>query len=508
MAEKKVASTKSNLVFNFAGRIWVALTGVLFVPVYIHYLGIEVYGIIGFFIGLQTFLSLLDLGISPTLNREIARLSAFEDKAREMRDLSRTLEILCLAVALTTGVIALSLSPLVANYWLQPEKISPAAISQALMLMSVSFIFQWMINFYTGGLMGLQRQKLFNLLNAVGVTFRAVGAILILAFVSPTIQAFLIWQGFATFLLLLMMAIAYWKSLPAAESKAKFRSDLLRGVWQYAAGMTRISLVALILTQTDKIVLSRLLTLENFGYYTLAATLAGMAVGTITGSVTGVYFPQFSQLAALEDEKSLRTIYHRSAQVMSVFLIPAMTVIGFFSFEILLLWTKNEKIAQNTWLLLTLSAIGWGLHGLMHIPYFMQLANGLTKLAFWQNVVAIILLIPFMIFTTLHYGAIGGVLTWAILNLLYVLVGMQIMHRMLLRGELKKWYLEDTGLPLIATFACALALRFLFPRTISPIYIFVGLSVMSVLVFLSSILATAQIRRMLFSKFSVLLGRA
>lgn len=503
---KKESSTRSNLISNFAGRIWIALTGILFVPVYIHYLGIEVYGIIGFFIGLQTFLSLLDLGISPTLNREIARLSAFGDKNREMRDLSRTLEILCLAVGLVTCVIALALSPLVAKYWLRPEQLSPETITQALMLMSVSFVFQWMINFYTGGLMGLQRQKLYNLLNCIGVTVRAGGAVLILAFVSASVQAFLLWQGFATLLILILMAAAYWKCLPGGESKSKFRSDLLRGVWKYAAGMTRISLVALILTQTDKFILSRLLTLENFGYYTLAATLAGTAIGTITGSVAGVYFPKFSRLVALEDEKSLKTIYHWSCQVMSVFLLPVMVVVAFFSFEILLLWTGNEKIAQNAWLLLTLAAIGTGLHGLMHLPYFMQLANGLTKLAFWQNVVAIVLLIPFMIFTTLRYGAVGGALTWVILNLLYVLVGMQVMNRILLRGELKKWYLEDIGLPLAATVLCALAVRLLIPHIVSPVNIFIVLGGLSILVFLCSILATAQIRRTLFARINVLLG--
>ena len=48
--------------------------GFVFVPVYISYLGIEAYGLIGLFATLQAWLSLLDLGLSPTLNREMARL--------------------------------------------------------------------------------------------------------------------------------------------------------------------------------------------------------------------------------------------------------------------------------------------------------------------------------------------------------------------------------------------------------------------------------------------------
>lgn len=500
-------STKSNLIFNFAGRIVIALTGILFVPVYLHFLGIEVYGVIGFFLGLQAILSLLDLGISPTLTREIARLSAFPDKAQEMRDLSRTLEILCWSVAGAMSLILLAASPLIARYWLRPERLSTETVTQALMLMSISFAFQWTSNFYSGGLIGLQQQKLYNFINSGGVVFRSAGAVVVLAFISNSVQAFLIWQMAATLSLLLTMAIAYWRSLPLAEPRSRFRRDLLASVWVYAAGMTGISLVALILTQTDKIILSRLLSLENFGYYTLATTLAGTAIGTISGSIGVVFFPQFSQLVALGDDGRLRSIYHRSAQVMSVFLIPVMIVTAFFSYEILLLWTRNEKIAENTWLVLSLLAVGTGLNGLMQLPYFMQLANGLTKLAFWLNVGAIILLIPFMIFATIRYGAVGGALTWFILNLIYVLVGMQIMHRLLLKGELWKWYLEDVGLPLTATLLGVLTIKLLIFHIDSPLGNFAALCAISWVALSLAILATAQIRRFLFEWLGILFRR-
>ena len=495
----KANSTRSNLIFNFAGRVVIALTGILFVPFYLHYLGVEVYGIIGFFIGLQAILSLLDLGISPTLTREIARLSAFPDKGQEMRDLSRTLEILCWSAAGAMSLIALAVSPLVARYWLRPEKISLEALLQALMLMSVTFALQWTANFYSGGLTGLQRQKLNNIVNCLGVVLRSAGAVFILAFVSNTVRAFLLWQGFATFLLLLAMATSYWKCLPHGDSRPAFKKALLRGVWTYAAGMTGISLVALILTQTDKIILSRLLTLENFGYYTLAATLAATAVGTISGSIGTAYFPQFSQLAAVGDDRGLRAAYHRSAQVMSALLIPTACTIAFFSYPILLVWTRKEEVAGNAYFLLTLAAIGFGLHGAMNLPFLMQLANGLTKLAFWQNVAAIILLIPFMIYATFHYGAVGGALTWVILNLLNLLVGMQIMHRILLKGELADWYLKDILLPLAATLAIVPPSAYLFPGHVSFLLTAAWTGITWACAILFSVLTSANLREVLLN---------
>src|SRR6202035_4627764 len=52
------------------------------VPVYIHFLGIEAYGLIGFFLSLTAILSLLDLGLGTALNRQFAQYSAQSGNAR------------------------------------------------------------------------------------------------------------------------------------------------------------------------------------------------------------------------------------------------------------------------------------------------------------------------------------------------------------------------------------------------------------------------------------------
>ncbi|MFA6198778.1 MAG: polysaccharide biosynthesis protein, partial [Patescibacteria group bacterium] len=65
-----------NLLAGLANSIWSALVGLAVVPFYLKYLGIEAYGLIGFFVTTQAVLSLLDMGMAPTINREVARCSA------------------------------------------------------------------------------------------------------------------------------------------------------------------------------------------------------------------------------------------------------------------------------------------------------------------------------------------------------------------------------------------------------------------------------------------------
>lgn len=490
--------TKTNIFANFAGKFIAAFLGIIFVPIYLRYLSVEVYGIIGFFTSLQAFLFLLDGGISPTLNREVARLSAFPEKVRELRDLSRTLEILCWAIAFAVCIIALIVSPFAANYWLVSKNIPTETIREALMIMSVTLAFQWSAGFYTGGLYGLQEQKLLNIINIISAVVRSSGAFFVLAYISPTIEAFLFWQLIATALNCFLLGLFFWRKLPKTAEKPRFNSVLLKEVWRYAAGIAGTSVVVLILTQTDKLILSKMLTLEEFGYYSLAITLAGTGIGMVVGSISSVYFPQFSQSVAQDKIDELRELYHRACQVMSFFLIPTVCVLAFFSYEILLIWTGKPEIAGNTYILLTLVAVGTGLNGLMHLPYYAQLAFGITKIGFWQNVIAIIFLIPFMIYATFHYGAVGGALSWVILNFSYTIIGLQIMHRIILQGELKKWYWTDVGLPLLLAVIINTAAFFLLTGessiTSSPIQAAVFITIIFLITLAGSMISIPTVR--------------
>ena len=98
---------KRNLIANFLGQGWTALMGLAFLPLYIKYLGIEAYGLIGLFAVLTAWLSLLDIGMTPTLSREMARFTGGGHTAESIRDLLRSIEIIALGIALViAGSIA------------------------------------------------------------------------------------------------------------------------------------------------------------------------------------------------------------------------------------------------------------------------------------------------------------------------------------------------------------------------------------------------------------------
>src|SRR5579884_3671135 len=147
-----------------------------FIPVYTRLMGMEAYGLVGFSAVLNATFSLLDMGLSPTMNREMARLSAHLERAQEARDTVRTLEWIYWPIGLVIAAVGLAAAPLFTRYWLHTDRLSPVTVQQAVSLMALSIALQWPYSLYEGGLLGLQRQVLLNGISITANTARGVGS--------------------------------------------------------------------------------------------------------------------------------------------------------------------------------------------------------------------------------------------------------------------------------------------------------------------------------------------
>jgi len=464
---KSFSGLKVGLLANFAGTGFAALAQLACIPLYVKFLGVEGYGLIGFYLMLQTLLQVLDLGLSPTVNREMARYSVQPEKAVEARDLVRTLEVGYWLIGLVLGAAVLASAPWLATHWIKSSALPASTITRAIMLMGILAVFQWPVSFYQGALMGLRRQVLYNTLRVVAVTLCNGGAVLVLWRVSATIEAFLLWQVAVSAAQAVLIAVLLWRSLPGADRPPRFNPSIIRGVWRFAAGMSGITLVGLILTQVDKVLVSKLLTLRVFGYYSLAWTVAnGLLV--ISSAVFNVIFPRMSAQVAASDESGIRQSYHRGAQLMAVIVLPSAAVLCFFSFDILRLWTESTETAAFDARILSVLVVGSALNALLFVPYALQLAFGWTKLSFVAGLLSVAIVIPSLFPMTKYFGALGAASMWAVLNVVNMFIAVPIMHRRLLRGEAWR-YFGDIGLPLICTMGIALLGRLVLADLTSPV---------------------------------------
>jgi O-antigen/teichoic acid export membrane protein len=456
---------QKNLLANFLGKGWSAAVALAFVPVYTRYLGIEAYGLVGIFSILTALVNLFDFGLSATINRELARRSAQNAGAAETRDLVRTLEVIYWSIGAVLGLAVLGASGVLASHWVRAGSLSIPTVRTSIALMAGVLALQWPLSFYGGGLLGLQRQGLWNGLVAGGATLRAVGAVVVLDRVSNTIVAFFVWQLVASGIQIAFVVAALWWKLPPG-GPPRVRRELLAPIWRFAAGMSGISVLALVLTQIDKIVLSRILPLKDFGYYALASVVS-LGLYTLILPVFDAFFPRFSTLVALHDGDALRRVYHRACQLMSVLILPIAAVLAIWADRVLLLWTRDPAIVSETRTLVPILVCGTALNGVMTLPFALQLAHGWTRLTLAANAIGVVLMIPLLFLATARYGSSGAASVWLILNAGYVVFLPPLVHRRLLPGETARWYVRDVGAPMAAAAAGA-ALPLLFRSDSAP----------------------------------------
>jgi len=488
-----------NVLANLIGRGWTGIVGLLCIPLYLRFMGIEAYGLVGFSATLQSIFGVLDLGLGITLNRELARFSVQEGKLDEQRDLVRTLEVIYWLVSLLIGVMVVLLATPIRQYWIQPKGLSAGTVESAVRLMGIIIALQFPFSLYQGGLMGLQRQVVVNGVLVVMGTLRGLGAVLVLWLISPSIQAFLIWQIVVSALQTATTALLLWWGLARSAGRPRFRMGLVSEIWRFAASVWANAVIGVSLTQLDKVVLSKLLPLDKFGYYVLASTVAATLWSIIIPLNTAL-FPRFAQLLELRDEARLADLYHRSCQLMAVALLPVAATGALFSRELMLLWTQSPETADNTYLVVSLLILGTTLNGLASVPGYLQFASGWPQLTMYTNLISAIILVPAIAFMTSHYGAPGAAMVWVALNSGYVLITVPIMHRRLLRGEKWRWYIEDVGLPLGGALIVSLIVRLFLPDGLSPAIVAIYLVTTLLLLMVASGLLAPQVRSATLSR--------
>lgn len=486
---------RRNLIANFIGQGWTAVMGLAFVPLYIKYIGIESYGLIGVFAIIQAWLALLDMGLVPALSREMSRFTGGGHSADSIWSLLRSVEILLFGVSLLFVFIVYVFSGWVSSSWLNAEKLSPDVVRDAVLIMGVVAGLRLLENIYKSSLIGLQQQLVFNVVNSSLATMRGAGSVAVLAWYSPTVSAFFFWQAIVSVVSVIVMILMVYRYMPLSSRSPRFSMGSLRQISGFAGGVVGVTFLALLLTQVDKVLLSKLLPLSEFGYYSLAALLAN-GLFLIAGPINQAFFPRFSELYSRQSNAELADAFHLGAQLLTVIFGAGAVLLICFSEFVLNLWTRDPELARSVAPLVSILSLGSLLNGLLWIPYQMQLAHGWTGLAVRINTVAVVLVVPAIIWVTPRYGAVGVAWVWVLLNTGYLLVGIHFMFRKIMLGEKRRWYVEDVFVPVFFGGITAFLLKFVFGDVSVLGFLMSALTVLSVFV-----LSANRVRALLVKRF-------
>ncbi len=483
---------KKNILANYIGQFWSAVMTVGFVPIYVAKLGPEAFGLIGVLTTLQACFTLLDLGMSPVIGREMARYAGGQHGPLQILSLLRSIEVLALALGLAALIIVYAASSWIATNWLNPVDLEPDAIASLLTVMGAIVGLRMLESVYRAVLTGLQHNVDLNIGIVIIATLRGLGSVAVIMLIDATIHAFLLWQLACSILAVILCAWLSYRRLPKTDATIAFDLTALRGVWGFAAGMTMINVLAMLLTQADKIILSKFLPLSDFGTYALAATIAAIPQLLIAPVVQAVQ-PRLTMQVAANAQADLAASFHTAAQAVSVLMGAAAIVLIAFSSLILDVWFYASAAPPNTAHLVAILALGNLLNSLMLLPYISQLANGWTSLAVRSNLIAVIVLLPALVWIAPRYGAVGAAWVWVALNVGYIILQSHVMFRRILTAQKWTWLLVDVARPLTAAIVVALIAKQLQPEQLTSLQALAFLSVVSAATLAAAALAAPEI---------------
>lgn len=441
-----------NILINALGGSWSAILALLIIPIQIRVLGADAYGLIAFVAALQLIVSVFDLGLSPTIAREVATDTSPD--LRYSRDLLQTLAAGYAVVGLFLGAALFLSADWLVNRWLNLGGLPVASARSAVQFAALAVMLRWPVSFYAGVITGRGRFDVLNGLKAGAATFGLLGgAVAIL--ISQNLVVFTAWMALSALVEVTLYLVACFRLVPGLSLRPRVSRPALAQVWRSALGVSVIGVLSIALTQADRLILGRLVTIEAVGYYSLAYNvLAGLTL--VQTWITSAMFPVFAADHGRGQLDALATHYRRATQaLLFVYTLP-IALFVFFGHDLLRLWTSAEVAAAASRIMAVL-AVGFLLSASIAVSASMAIAIKNTRMLIVVIAGSIVVYLPGLYLLIGRWGGLGAAAAWVLLNASYVVSWLPFFHKNILRSSMGAW-LGGACLPFVGCGAVSFGL--------------------------------------------------
>lgn len=440
---KNTRSLKWNTIANYVGLGYTTIIGIIIFPLYLQYLGAEAFGLVGFFILLQSWMQLLNMGMSPMFSRQVAYARGQNIDFLNLKKLLRSLELIVFIISIV-AILSITLSSeWISSHWLKVTSLPLTEVKICIVLMGTIFGTRFFSSLYRSGIQGMENQISLNIANVILATLRFIGALLLLKLVTQDVVVFFIYQLVISIIELVILFFMFYHSMPATKKiKIGFFWDALRPVLPFASGLAYTASIWVLLTQTDKMVLSSILPLSKYGYFALVAIIAA-GISQVSAPISQAILPRMTYLLSHAKEKNMLNLYRKSTQLMAVIMLPLAGMIALFSRELLFAWTGDRTAAEWAGPILFWFALGNGILAISAFQYYLQFAHGKLRIHVIYNTISAIIQIPIIIHVAFKYGALTVAQVWFAMRLISFMIWTPIVHHKFAPGIHWSWLLKD-----------------------------------------------------------------
>ena len=411
-----------NAVSNFITLGWLSLLSLLAIPVYIKLLGVSEWGLVAACASLQLVSNFVDAGFSQIVPRWVAREANNPTALRSYVTLFRKMYLVLgllvfLLLQLSAGYLA--------QFWFQVAPHQANALEIAIRIIAFQMLFQFVNNLHIGLWHGMQRQVLANISAGGFGTLKHMATMAVL-FVGPAVA----WRYAATFAIVAMLEVFTnaWlvrRTLGELGSAPEARLLTMKLFLKEVSVLSGGILVGLMVSQMDRFILSRSVSLEHFGVYTVVATLS-LAFLQLQAPLTRAYFPLLVQDIESIGRVSAGHLRRLVGGTLIFSTLPALMAC-LFAGPLLGIWLHDLKfvdIGKQTMQLLLLAVVANTMYGCI---YQVMVAAGRSHLVLKFNLVSLAvagLVVAAALGSGQPYGLLLGGFIWLSTTLTQLLLGL------------------------------------------------------------------------------------
>ena len=230
-------------------------------------------------------------------------------------------------------------------------------------------------------------------------------------------MVFLLWFGFSALVEVAAFAIAAKVAMPGMSWRPGFSPTALRAIWGFSSQMAALAMLSMVLTQLDRLMISKMLPLEQLGLYSLAYT-AATGISIIISSFSTALMPSFAASHEAGARASILARYEIATEVMLYVTGAVLFSLAFFGRLLLALWVNAEVAAQG-WLPLAGLAVGFWLSAAVSTAYTVSIA---TRNPSGPLIISFVTGVPYallMYWAITSWGINGAAISWLVLHVGY-----------------------------------------------------------------------------------------
>jgi O-antigen/teichoic acid export membrane protein len=372
--------SKIQLPLMYAAQLYRAVLPFVFVPVFLATLGADSYSVIAFYLTLVALLGLLDVGFSSAIIKIFSDSAGNSHKLYDALCLFRQfLLVVLLVVMLIIGLFYLA-KDFLAYQWLRQEQTQHQVATAVFMLgvtIAVTYLKQFLLCFFTA----IERHTMVALFNIIGPTLCYFGGYLVLTSAADLHHYFYVLAAVSAFetLLLIFMVLHLFRAASIAAGHRNSGSVNVNAVWKPTLMLGAISVIWVLVSQSDKLFASWFMPGADFSHYQIAAQLAGV-IGILAVPLIQYLMPRVNRLkAAGEAQACTRSFF----QLFSLFLFVGwQAVISFYvNGDVLVgLWLFDAADIHGVTQYIKPLFVALFFAGIMQLVFVMIFAFNLLKL--------------------------------------------------------------------------------------------------------------------------------